>query len=271
MRGLGRSSNLGLSPIREPVGYCLFWAWLRPVPRWWPLDRFTVPTFRKRYVKISLNEFVCLIGVLTIALASGCSAPAPRTGYLSNYDNLERIDKDIARYVSPELGEYSTFLVDPIEVRVQKEPPVLDDEQREDVIAFFRENLILAFEERGLTVTDAPEEGVARIRLAITDIRKGTWWLNVHPISKLSGAGIGGAAMEAEIVDSDSGIQLAAMVQRGWGNRFEIDTFNELDDVKDVLQDWSVEIARRVDIAREAMADSIESPEVQVIEAEQSN
>lgn len=208
--------------------------------------------------------------MLTIALASGCSAPAPRTGYLSDYDNLERVDKDIARYVSPELGEYSTFLVDPVEVRVQEKDSVLNDEQRQDVIAFFREHLIMALEERGLTVSDVPGPGVASIRMAITDIRKGTWWLNVHPISKLSGAGVGGAAMEAEIVDAESGLQLAAMVQRGWGNRFEIDTFNELDDIKDVLQDWATEIARRIDIAQKSMAEESDPIEGQAIEADQS-
>ena len=41
----------------------------------------------------------------------------------------------------------------------------------------------------------------------------------------------GGASMEMEVVDSVSGKQLAASVKKGRGNQFELDHFDELDDI----------------------------------------
>lgn len=39
------------------------------------------------------------------------------------------------------------------------------------------------------------------MRLALTDVQKATWWLNVMPTSKVTGAGVGGASMEGEVID----------------------------------------------------------------------
>ncbi len=47
------------------------------------------------------------------------------------------------------------------------------------------------------------------------------------------------------------GKQLGAVVQSGKGNQFELDTFSELDDVKDVIDDWAEAAGKRLKELRE--------------------
>ncbi|MHC4990346.1 MAG: DUF3313 domain-containing protein [Planctomycetota bacterium] len=187
-----------------------------------------------------------LLLLLGIALGTlGCaSAPPPRTGFISDYSNLEPVT-DKARYLSPRLAEYHSFIVDPVQIREIKDPPILSEPERAEIAAYFREALVKVLISDGHTVTDEVGPSTARVRLAITDINKSTWWLNLHPGSKLTGAGAGGASMEGEVIDSVTGEQLAAFVKSGTGNQFELDHFDELDDVKNVIDAWAREAKRR--------------------------
>ncbi len=70
-------------------------------------------------------------GTLTAALLGliglvggigGCaSSPPLRTGFISNYSSLERIDDTKARYVSLALARYQSFMVDPVQFRAVKD------------------------------------------------------------------------------------------------------------------------------------------------------
>lgn len=190
-------------------------------------------------------------GTLTAALVGliglvggigGCtSSPPPRTGFISDYSSLERIDGSKARYVSPALARYQSFMVDPVQFRTVKDPPVLTPDERAEVANYFRDAFVTVLRDNRYTVTDRAGAGTARIRIAITDIKQSVWWMNLHPGSKLSGAGTGGASMEGEVIDSVTGEQLAAVVKSGRGNQFELDTFDKLDDIKDVIDRWAEE------------------------------
>src|SRR5688500_15375262 len=51
-----------------------------------------------------------------VALSGGCggSKPPPHTGFLSDYSMLRESGGDAARYVSPDLKNYSAFIIDPV-------------------------------------------------------------------------------------------------------------------------------------------------------------
>ena len=119
-----------------------------------------------------------------------------------------------------------------------------------EVARYFNAALTKEFTKRGYKVVNEPDVGVARIRVAVTDINQSTWWMNLHPASKLSGAGTGGASMEGEVIDSVTGKQLGAVIQTGKGNQFELDTFNKLDDVKDAINGWAKAAVDRLDQIR---------------------
>ena len=58
---------------------------------------------------------------------AGCAAKAPPpSGFLSDYSKLQKIDDSTARYVSPSLSNYKSFIVDPVELRFQRDADVLD-------------------------------------------------------------------------------------------------------------------------------------------------
>ena len=182
----------------------------------------------------------------------GCASTSlPMTGFLNTYMNLAK-DKDGAlRYIDPELRSYTRFIVEPVQIRTQRTPPVLEPKDRAEVARYMRDTLRKVLRKDGFQLTETADSGVAMIRVAITDVQLSKWYLNLSPATKLTGAGTGGASMEGEIVDSVTGKQLAAVVQSGKGNQFELDMFSKLDDVKDVIDRWSEAAGNRLKELRE--------------------
>ena len=115
----------------------------------------------------------------------------------------------------------------------------MSDEDRAAAARYFRASLISMLELQGLTVTEDPGVNVARLRTALTDVAASTWWQKLHPVSRVTGAGTGGAAMEAEVRDSITGEQLAAVVQSATGDQFDLGAFSTLDDVKSAIDKWT--------------------------------
>jgi hypothetical protein len=68
-------------------------------------------------------------------------------------------------------------------------------------------------------IVDEPGEGVLLIRAAVTDILPNKVYLNLHWSTTLVGAGIGGAAFEAEIVDSLTGERVMAFIDARKGKK----------------------------------------------------
>jgi hypothetical protein len=194
-----------------------------------------------------------LLSSLLLGLTlGGCSTKpaAVQTGYLSDYSKLEAETESRVAYRSPELATFDAFIVDPVEVRIPNK--VLSEEDRAEAARYFRQRLVGVLETEGLRVTDTPAVGVARVRVALTDVAKSTWWQKLHPVSRVVGAGTGGAAMEAEVIDSVTGQQVAAVVQSGSGNQFNFTAFSTLSDVKSAIDDWAARAGRNLKALRES-------------------
>jgi hypothetical protein len=136
-------------------------------------------------------------------------------------------------------------MVDPVEVRVN--PKALKPEQRAEVANYMRDSLQKQLQKRSYAIVNTPGAGVARLRIAITDVQDAKWWLNIHPASKVTGAGRAQASMEAEVVDSVSGEQLAAAIRAGKGKQFELNPFSTIDDVKSAIDQWAESAGERLD------------------------
>lgn len=187
--------------------------------------------------------FFCMCGILT-ALLGGCASPAPQTGFLRDYSKLAMVEEGKLRYISPKLKSYSKFIVDPVELRTQKD--VLKPEQRAEVARYMREAFEKAIREGGCLIVTQPDVNVARVRFAITEVNKTKWYLNLHPATKATGEGMGGAAMEGEVVDSVSGEQLGAVIQTKHASQFRLNVFSTLDDVKNVIDKWAEQAGGRL-------------------------
>lgn len=194
-------------------------------------------------ISVQQQATLAAAAVATLLL-TGCTASLPeRAGFLSDYSDLEKIESNRMRYVSPELGMYEAFMVDPVEFSFEGD---LNAEHRASLARHTRTRLVTELGANGVEVVDEPGVNTARVRIALTDIAKAKWYLNLHPVTKATGVGLGGASMEAEIIDSVTGEQLAAVIRSDYGNRLELDVFSTLDDARDAIDAWAKEAAARI-------------------------
>ncbi len=160
--------------------------------------------------------------VLVVMLMGCATAKTIETGFLNDYSKFEMSDKVpgllVEKHPTKQISDYSKFIVDPIEVRLTQESKgeKLDHEQVEKMAQGFHDEVVEALK-ANYEVVDAPGEGVLRIRTALTDIYPNKVYLNLHWSTTLSKHGIGGAAIEAEFVDTATGERVLGVVDARQG------------------------------------------------------
>lgn len=202
---------------------------------------------------------LALTTTLTIFLP-GCGRDVVPTGFLSDYSAMEAESNSYLRYVDkPALGEYSNFIVDPVEVHFQTGAIATDqqtkgkltDQDMADLAAYFHEALVKAVTDAGCTLAHRPGPDVARIRAAITDMEETNvvlaMWVEVR---LLTGAGLGGAGAEIEIIDSLTGRQLAAYAEIRGGSRAPFTGLNRWGGAKAAIDAWANRLEKRLTEAR---------------------
>ena len=95
-------------------------------------------------------------------------------------------------------------------------------------------------------IAKEPGPGIVRIRVALTDLKKSNPLLNFIPPTNLTGLGLGGASMEAELVDSVTGRQIAAVVQSQQGQKLSLDGLSEWGDTKAIMDQWADSFIERI-------------------------
>jgi Protein of unknown function (DUF3313) len=196
----------------------------------------------------ALPILVCAAGLL----AGACSgAPtAPESGFLSDYSKLVHVEGSTSRYIDESAGPFETLIIDPIEFRVPGDH--LDAEQREELRSHADKAFQGVVTGAGYVLTEAPGQGVARVRVAITDVNKTAWWGQLHPVSNVAGAGAGGLSVEAEVVDTMTNRQAAAVVRSfGRGSWLQLPSFDRISDAKDAIDRWAEEATMRLTRFRE--------------------
>jgi hypothetical protein len=107
----------------------------------------------------------------------------------------------------------------------------------EKIKAYMREALINVLEPRYDAISTGPGPKTARIRIAITNVKKG------------SVLGLGGASIEAEFLDSLTGEQIAAFLESKQ-ERKPFGAFSSWDDSKAVMDDWAQRLYDRLEESR---------------------
>jgi len=75
-----------------------------------------------------------------------------------------------------------------------------------------------------------------KTRVPLMDLRKSKVAHGILPQTKLIGTGLGGASLEAEVLDSQTQVQLAAVVESQLGNRFSLDGLSTWGNAKAVME-----------------------------------
>jgi hypothetical protein len=197
--------------------------------------------------------FVVVSLTTALILISGCSNQQPTTGFLSDYSKLTKESDSCMRYVdSAAVSQYSQFIVDPVQVKFYagaKPDKALTEKQLSDLTNYTHDQIADAIRGAGKQVGYQPGPGVARIRVALTDIDK-TSAINILPQASLLGAGIGGASMEAEVVDSVTGKQIGAVVESGKGGRIPFTNLGDWSAAKSVIKGWADRFQKRLESSK---------------------
>ena len=110
--------------------------------------------------------------------------------------------------------------------------------------------------EQGYRVVSSPGKGVARLRVALTHIDKTNPALNIHPGTKLSGAGLGGAGMEAELVDSVTGETIGSVIDFQMGSRLSLTAgLTWFGHAQAVMENWAEDLRKFIDKAHGKKSD----------------
>ena len=189
------------------------------------------------------------LGAAAIVVGSflgGCSSAPTMTksGFLSSYSNLKDVSDTKMRYIGPTFQDYKSFIVEPIQLMAQNDMKPAD---KAEISSYFNDSLVKLLKEHGYTITNTAGPGVARVRIAITNLKDSKWWMKLHPGTNLTGAGRGGATMEGEVVDSISGKQIGAVVQAGVGSQFTAFNYSTVSDIKTTIDEWAKQFSARLD------------------------
>ncbi len=202
-----------------------------------------------------------LIGAVALGLAA-CAAPIveqQRSGFLSSYKLLAPVEKNAHRFTNPAIADYREIIIDEpvylLDGASADGGDMFSEDELEALSDYIRERLekVLTKDER-FAIASAPGPGVARVRVALTAIDASQGLLNLTLYTKVTGAGLGGAAMESEIVDSVSNEQLSASVQWGNDSRFLRAGFSRLGGAKLQTNRWVRSLRHRIEEADENAA-----------------
>ena len=204
----------------------------------------------------SLLALVHLSFILYGVLLTGCqSGKTARSGFLGDYSGFRASSeyKGAMEYRHPTLtlADYNKFMIDPILVHFapNAKGTAIDPAKIMKLTDYAAEQLRESLSKR-YQVVSAPGQGVLRLRVALTEIKKTTPAMNILPPTKLSGVGLGGASMEAEAIDSRSLERVFAVVDSGMGDRLSIAPgLDPLGHAKQLIRKWSARFAKRVDNA----------------------
>lgn len=187
------------------------------------------------------------------------SAKAQDVGFLSDYSKLKKRSADSFAYLADNaLGKYDKFIISPVQMYYDGCPVngtdvevisggKIKSQDALQIQTFMREALIASLKD-GYQVVNRPGPGVARLRVAVTGMKKSGFGRNM-PLGMITGAPVGSVSMEAELLDSISDQQIGAVVETQSGNRFSWVDYSSWDDAMVVMNEWAARFRTRVDEA----------------------
>ncbi len=209
-----------------------------------------------------------LLSVAFLFVFTGCATKEVKlteTGFLSSYSDLEA-DMDsqgMYTYKNPSVKiaeQYSKILIAPVQFKFDSSVKAdkMTDEDRDQLADHFVEKLEEGLAENYM-VADSPGEDVMLLRTAVTDILPNNVWLNIHWTTTLIGGGIGGASLEAELVDSLTGERMMSFIDARKGKKLTqkltvpnyAKGLTKWGHTKEVLKIWAEIIVANLDKLRE--------------------
>ena len=215
--------------------------------------------------KSLLHLRILCVNCIVLFSLTGCTIKQmeiTETGFLSGYSGLKEDEElgGLRIYKNPDInisGRYSKVLIAPIQFKL--DPTVkeheMDFEDRWKLFEYFHErltkNLLKNYE-----ITDEPGESVLLFRAAVTDVLPNKVYLNLHWSTTLIGGGIGGASLEAEVVDSLTNERIMSFVDARKGRKLNYTKgLTKWGHTKEVLGMWADIMVENLDQLRDESLD----------------
>lgn len=203
-----------------------------------------------------------------IALFVGCAQThqarkaGETSGFLGDYSMLQEGEKGEAQliYINPDADftAYNKVMVDPVAVLCSKDSKVPQEELNN--LASHLHYKVIAKLDEDYDIVQTPGPGVMRISAALTEAKKSKVGLDVVtsivPQARLmsgikslatgTGSFVGGASVECNITDSNTGERLAAGVDRQVGGKALKGSTKAWNDVEQAFQYWADKLAQRL-------------------------
>lgn len=198
------------------------------------------------------NTWALILAALFVTVGCAGVEQAEQSGFLSDYSQLEELEAGHLFYSAGKSGNYDKFIIDQVVLLFEPNEvdPHFSDEELLELQQHFRDAVVEEFtRDNGYEIVARPGPRTARIRMGITDVKRTIGALNVTIYTKMTGAGIGGASAEGEMVDSITGEQLAAAIRWGGGSRVLRAGFTEMGDAKLAIDKWAKDLRTLMDKA----------------------
>jgi len=200
-------------------------------------------------LKERLNIWFVLSALLVTFVTSGCSTmKTPKSGFLQDYSEFQVDPKDKSLLWYEKKGtdwkRFKKLIIDPVVVYLHPDARnrAIQPEALEKLTGYFKETVVKEVEDE-YPVVDTPSPDVLRIRAAITDV------IPVQPVMNVLTTAIiglpldmGGAAIEAEFLDSETGERLGGIVDMKLGTPLDISGFTSLGHARTAFQQWAKEL-----------------------------
>ncbi len=220
---------------------------------------------QSRVVRGALAVSLCILGL------SACAPkpPVKPSGYLGDYSEFQPAadGSNALRYVKPglDLARYHKAIIDPVAVALSAESAgqAVNPAELMALSDYMHDALVIAL--RGAyPVVEEPGEDVLRVRVALTDVIPtkpvrntiGTLLVPARVVSAAKRAitgtdlFVGQVAIEAEVLDSQTGVRLMALVDRKAGDKFSLKRGTTTwGHVTKAFREWAVGFRRTMDRA----------------------
>jgi hypothetical protein len=210
---------------------------------------------------------LCLI----FSLVSGCATTRQAkdvkiSGFLGDYSQLKpgKDDQALLAYKNPNApwSKYDSIMIDPVVVYTTSASDLNSDsrEEKKALVNYFASSLHEELK-KNFRIVNRPGRNVMRLRVALTDGDQSEVVLDtittVMPIglalstvkrAALNSAdtAVGFAQAEAEITDSQTGIRLAAAVDKRYGTKALRSKFGSWNHAQEAMKTWSEQISARL-------------------------
>ena len=161
--------------------------------------------------------------ILVLVLLSACATAPPHSGFLHDYSNLQPDPEDESllwwEKKNVNWKSYNRLMIDPVVIYLHPDAKnrQIDPAVLKELTDYFRNTVILEVQD-AYPVVDKPGPDVLRIRAAITDIIPANPLINTTMILAVGlPVDMGGAAMEAEFLDSMTDKPLGSVVDKKVG------------------------------------------------------